>query len=116
MVVYKGQQVISAIETPGIRSELAHERMVDLKHVHAVKAGEQAFIALIVGRAVELSLSHDGLVVAAKDLADQVEILLERIRKSAQPSDEISVQAVRDVASKICPITASFLRLSLTRS
>ena len=97
MIIYEGQQVISTVQAPGVRSELAHERVIDLKHIHAVEAGEQPLVALIVGRAVQHAFSHDGLVVAAQDLANQIEVLLERIRKAAQASDEVPVQAVGDV-------------------
>ena len=52
---------------------------------------------LIVGRAVKLSLSHYSLVVAAQDLADQIEVLLQGVRIAPEPSYEVSVKTVGDV-------------------
>ena len=97
VVVDKGKQVEAPVQAPGIGAELAHEGMNDLEHVHAVETGEQPLVALIVGRAVQHARAHDGLIVPAQDLADQVEILLKRIRISAKPSDKVPVKAVRDV-------------------
>ena len=39
MIVREGQQMPAGIKAPGIGSELAHQGMADLEHVHAVEAG-----------------------------------------------------------------------------
>ena len=97
VVVHEGQKVIPSVQAPRIGAELTHEGMDDFKHIHAVEAGEQSLVALVVSRAVQFPFTHDGLVVAAKDLADQIEVLLERVRIAPESSDEVPVEAVSDV-------------------
>ena len=89
--------MIPSVQAPGIGAELTHEGMDDLKHIHAVEAGEKSFVALVVGRAMKLSFAHNSLVIAAEDLADQIEVLLERVRIAPESSDEVPVEAVSDV-------------------
>ena len=100
VVIDKGQQVIPAVQGPGIRAELPDQGVNDLEHVHAVEGRMDALVALIIGGGVELAVSHDHLVIAAQDLADQEKILLQRIRKAAQPVNKIPVEAVGHVQSE----------------
>ena len=76
MVVDEGEQVLSLVQSPVVRAELAQQRVIDLEHVHGVKTGIQSFVALIVCYGVQHGVVHDLVVIAVYDLADQEEIWL----------------------------------------
>jgi len=64
VIVHKAEQVFTLIECPVVRSELAQQGVVDLKHIHAVEAGIKSFVALIVGHRVQHGIVHPLIVIA----------------------------------------------------
>ena len=53
MIIHKGHEVFAPVNAPLFRTVLTVQRMSNLKHVHTVEAGVDAFIALVVRTAVE---------------------------------------------------------------
>ena len=56
--LYKRKQVLAFIQRPVFRTELAQQRMRDLKQVAAVHRGIQTLVALVIRAGVQLSLIH----------------------------------------------------------
>ena len=77
VVVDKRQQVLAAVDAPGVAAKLTVQRVRDLEHIDRVKAGVQALVALVVGAGVEHLVVDDLVVVAVERLADQHEVGLE---------------------------------------
>jgi len=63
--------MFSAVNAPLFRSVLTIQRVRNLKHVHAVEAGINTFIAFIVGAAVQHFVIDDLIVVPEENLSDQ---------------------------------------------
>ena len=63
--------MFSTVNAPLFRSVLTVQRVRDLKHVHAVEAGINTFIAFIVGAAVQHFVIDDLIVVPEENLSDQ---------------------------------------------
>ncbi len=74
--------------------------MIDLEHVHAVKAGEQTFIALIIGGGVQHLFIDHLVVIPVQHLAQQIEVRLKPVCETAQSPDKIMIQAVCYVQSE----------------
>ena len=74
VVVNKRHQMFSAVNAPLFRSVLTIQRVRNLKHVHAVEAGINTFIAFIVGAAVQHFVIDDLIVVPEENLSDQGEV------------------------------------------
>ena len=92
--------MLAPVETPVFRSKLPQQGMVDLKHIHAVKAGEQPLIALIVRGGVQHLVVHHLVVIAVKHLTQQIELRFQTVRERPEPSHEIVVQTVRHVQTE----------------
>ncbi len=69
MIVHKSIKMLSAVQAPVFAAELPVYGMGDLKHIHIVKAGEQALIALIICHAVQHLIVHPLIVVAVQRFA-----------------------------------------------
>ncbi len=69
MVIHKGKHVFSFVKGPILRTELPHQGMDDLEHIHAVKAGIQPLIALIIGSGMEHAVIDQTVIVAVKHLS-----------------------------------------------
>ena len=74
VVVNKRHQMFSTVNAPLLRSVLTVQRVCDLKHVHAVEAGINAFIAFIVGAAVQHFVIDDLIVIPEENLSDQCKV------------------------------------------
>ena len=77
--------MFSLVECPVFRSELAEQGVVDLEHVHAVKAGIKPLVALVVCHGVQHCVVHDLVVIAVQSFSDQEKILLLGITEGTQP-------------------------------
>ena len=55
--------------------------MRDLKHVHAVKAGVDAFVALVIRAAVQHLIIYDQVIVSEEYLSDQCESRVSALRR-----------------------------------
>ena len=97
MIVHKGQQMLSLIKRPVLRSELPKQRMHDLEQIHAVEAAEKPFIALIVGGRMEHAVVHETIIVSVQHLSQQKELRLQALCITAQPPQEAFVQTVRHI-------------------
>jgi hypothetical protein len=74
--------------------------MADLEHVHAVEAGVDAFIALIVGAAVQHTGADLEIIITVQHFSDQIKVLLQRIRETPQAADKIIVQAIGHIQAQ----------------
>ena len=92
--------MLAAVEAPVFRSELPEQGMVDLKHIHTVKAGEQPLVALIVCGGVQHLIVHHLVVIAVKHLSQQIELRFQTVRKRPEPSHKIVIQTVRHIQTK----------------
>ena len=94
MIIYKCHQMLSTINTPLLRSELAIQGMCDLKHVHTVEAGENSFVALVVCTAVKHLIIYDQVVVTEENFTDQCKSRFQFLAEAAQTAHEIMIQAI----------------------
>ena len=100
VVVDKRQQVLAAVDAPGVAAKLTVQRVRDLEHIDRVKARVQALVALVVGAGAEHLVVDDLVVVAVERLANQYEIGFELTGKAMQTTHEIAVEHVGDVQAQ----------------
>ena len=100
MVVDKRQQVLAAVDAPGVAAKLTVQRVRNLEHVDRVKAGVQALVTLVVGAGVEHLVVDDLVVVAVERLADQHEVGLELTGEAMQATHEVAVEHIGNVQAQ----------------
>ena len=100
MVVDKRQQVLAAVDAPGVAAKLTVQRVCNLEHVDRVKAGVQALVTLVVGAGVEHLVVDDLVVVAVERLADQHEVGLELTGEAMQTTHEVAVEHIGNVQAQ----------------
>ena len=74
--------------------------MVDLKQIHAVKAGVQALIAFVVGAGMQHLVVHQRRIIPMENLTHQEEILLQPIAEAAQPAHKIMIQQISHIQTQ----------------
>ena len=74
--------------------------MVYFKHVHAVKAGKQTLVTLIIGGGMQHLVVYHLVVVAVQHLAQQIEFRFQAVRKRTQPSHKIMIQTIGHVQTQ----------------
>ena len=97
MVVYKGKQVLALVKCPLIRSKLAEQGVINLKHIHAVKARIKSLVTFIVGNRMQHGIIHPLVIIAVQGLTNQEEIRFQSITQGAQTAQEIMIQTVSNV-------------------
>ena len=97
MIVGKAEQVLSGIEAPLLRAELAVQAVGNLVHVGAVETGVEALVALIVGDAVAGVRVHPAVIVPVEGLPHQHKLRLQPLGKTAQLPQKCLIQAVGHV-------------------
>ena len=100
VVVDKRQQVLAAVDAPGVAAKLTVQRVRNLEHVDRVKAGVQALVTLVVGAGVEHLVVDDLVVVAVERLADQHEVGLELTGEAMQTTHEVAVEHIGNVQAQ----------------
>ncbi len=86
--------MFSFIQGPLFRTKLTHERVYNFKHIHAVEAGMESFITLIVSSRMKHGIIYQHLIVSMKHFSYHEEILFFRIYKLTESSYKIMIQAV----------------------
>ena len=74
--------------------------MRDLKHIHAVKAGVDPFVTLVVCAAVQHLVIYDQVIVSEENFTDQCKARFELFTEMAEPLHEVVVQAVSYIQSE----------------
>ena len=88
--------------------------MNDLKHVHAVEAGEQSLVALVIRYGVEHLVIHHSVIISMQHFPYQKEILLLTVTEAPQPSCKVFVQAICHIKTQSVDI--KFLDPALDRT
>ena len=99
VIVAEAEEVAALVKRPVLRSELALEAVDSLKHVHAVEAGIQPLVALVVRDAVEHPVVHPAVIVAVERFAQEKEVA-QPVAEGAQTAQEVEVQAVGNVQAQ----------------
>ena len=89
--------MLAPVECPVFRTELAQQRMRDLKQVVAVHRGIQTLVALVIRAGVQHAVSDKLVVIAVEQLADEEKVGRERVAEAAQRTDEILVETVGNI-------------------
>ena len=74
--------------------------MNDLKHIHAVKAGEKSFVAGIVSAAVKHSVINKLSIVTVEKFSEKEELRLDAVCQIAEAVYEVSVETVSHIQSQ----------------
>ncbi len=78
--------------------------MIDLEHIHAVKAGEQPFITFIVGRRMQHLVVDHLVIIPVQHLAQQIELRFQPFRKCPQPPYKIMIQTISHIQTQAVDI------------
>ena len=97
VVIHKRKQVLAFIQRPVFRTELAQQRMRNLKQVVAVHRGIQTLVAFVIRAGVQQTVPDELIVVAVQQLADEEKVGRERVTEAAQRTDEILVETVGNI-------------------
>ena len=81
VVIHKRKKMFSFVQSPVFRPELPHQRMIDLKHIHAVKAGMKSLITFIVCSGMQHPVVHHLVIIPMEHLAHEEKLILLSIRK-----------------------------------
>ena len=97
VIICKGKEMLPPVQGPWLCPELALQRMYDFKQIHAIEAGMQSLVALVIRDRIEHLRVRPAVVVAVDDLAHEPEVRALALAEAADALEEIEVDAVGGV-------------------
>ena len=79
----KREHMFSSVKSPILRSELAKQGVHNFKHIHAVKTGMQAFIALIISGGMQHAIIYQSVIVPMKHFTKKIKLRFQSFRKAS---------------------------------
>ena len=111
VVVNKGHQVFAPVDTPLVGSELAVQRVGDLKQVHRIEAGIDTLIAFVVRAAMQHLVIYNQVIVSEEYLSDQYEVIFKLLDIGTQSLHEITVQTIGNVQTQSVDVEGVYPKL-----
>ena len=80
--------------------------MVDLKHIHGIKAGVKSLVAFVIGGGMQHSVVDKLVIISVKHFSHQEEIFLQAVAVAAQSPNKVMIQAICNIQTK--PVNVPF--------